>query len=69
VSMKAVEARVRELGQFPDELVGVSLMHRAFGADGPLTDTNAARGEQDGTRAMFAGAYAVLRNPSGSRAR
>jgi hypothetical protein len=25
------------------------------------------KGEQDGTRALFAGAYAVLRNPAGHR--
>ena len=32
-----------------------------------LTDPAALRGEQEGTRALFAGAYAVLRNPSGHR--
>jgi uncharacterized protein (TIGR02391 family) len=67
VSMKAVEVRVRELGRFPDDLVGVSLMNRAFGQDGPLTDASAANGEKEGTRATFAGTYAVLRNPSGHR--
>lgn len=67
VSMKAVEVRVRQLGGFGDDLVGVDLMNRAFGPSGPLTDSNAVRGEQEGTRAMFAGAYAVLRNPAGHR--
>jgi len=34
---------------------------------GALTDRTAVKGEQEGTRALFAGAYAVLRNPSGHR--
>jgi len=32
-----------------------------------LTDASATEGERDGMRALFAGAYAVLRNPSGHR--
>lgn len=67
VSLKAVEVRVRRLGAFPDELVGVALMNQAFGTSGRLTDPAAAKGEQDGTRSLFAGAYAVLRNPAGHR--
>ncbi|WP_238005270.1 TIGR02391 family protein [Dactylosporangium sp. AC04546] len=62
-AMRAVEVRVRELGGFGDETVGVDLMNKAFGPTGPLTDRGAVKGEQDGTRALFAGAYAVLRNP------
>ena len=42
-------------------------MNRAFGPVGPLTDPTAVKGEQEGTRALFAGAYAVLRNPAGHR--
>jgi uncharacterized protein (TIGR02391 family) len=43
-------------------------MNKAFTSDGgPLTDTDAVKGEQDGVRALFAGAYAVLRNPAGHR--
>ena len=66
-SMKAVEVRVRALGKFGDELVGVDLMNQAFGMTGRLTDPSAVKGEQEGARAMFVGAYAVLRNPSGHR--
>jgi hypothetical protein len=40
-------------------------MNRAFGPKGKLTDPSMAKGEQEGTRALFAGAYAILRNPSG----
>ena len=66
-SMKAVEVRVRQLGGFGDDAIGVDLMNKAFGPNGPLTDTSAVKGEQEGTRALFAGAYAVFRNPSGHR--
>lgn len=66
-SMKAVEVRVRQLGGFGDDVIGVDLMNKAFGPTGPLTDTAAVKGEQEGTRALFAGAYAVFRNPSGHR--
>jgi uncharacterized protein (TIGR02391 family) len=66
-SMKAVEVRIRELGGFGDDVVGVDLINKAFGSTGPLTDAMAVKGEQEGTRALFAGAYAVLRNPSGHR--
>jgi hypothetical protein len=34
---------------------------------GNSSDTSAVKGEQDGTRMLFAGAYAVLRNPAGHR--
>lgn len=67
VGMKAVEVRVRELSGFGDDATGVDLMNRAFGPTGPLTDPGAVKGEQEGTRMMFAGTYAVLRNPSGHR--
>jgi len=66
-SMKAVEVRVRELGGFPENLIGVDLMNQAFGSAGKLTDPSMVKGEQEGTRAFFAGAYAILRNPSGHR--
>lgn len=67
VSMKAVEVRVRELSCLGSHLVGVSLMNQAFGNDGPLSDPEADPGEREGRRALFAGAYAVLRNPAGHR--
>ena len=67
VAMKAVEVKVRELGDFGEEVTGVDLMNRAFGPKGPLTDQHAVKGEQEGTRMMFAGAYATLRNPTGHR--
>lgn len=42
-------------------------MNKAFGPTGPLIDPGMAKGEQEGTRALFAGAYAVFRNPVGHR--
>ncbi len=66
-AMKAVEVRVRQLGGFGGDVVGVDLMNEAFGPAGPLTDPQVVKGEQEGTRALFAGAYAVLRNPAGHR--
>ena len=67
VAMKAVEVRVRQLCNLGDDVVGVDLMNKAWGREGKLTDKEAVPGEQEGTRALFAGAYAVFRNPSGHR--
>src|SRR6202042_478438 len=66
-SLREVEIRVRKLGQFPADVVGVELMNKAFGPTGPLTDPASPRGEQDGTRALFSGAMGVLRNSTGHR--
>ena len=67
-AMKAVEVRVRSLGQHDEADVGVKLINLAFSPKGgTLTDPNQDGGEQEGTRALFAGAYAVFRNPSGHR--
>jgi uncharacterized protein (TIGR02391 family) len=66
-SMKAVEVRVRRLSGLGDEIIGVDLMNKSFGPTGVLRDPEAIVGEQDGTRALFVGAYAVFRNPSGHR--
>jgi uncharacterized protein (TIGR02391 family) len=67
VAMKAVEVRVRQLCNLDNDVVGVDLMNKAWGREGKLTDNEAVSGEQEGTRALFAGAYAVFRNPSGHR--
>lgn len=68
VGMKAVEVRVRQLGGFPNERVGVPLMQQAFRPEcGPLADPGVVTSEQVGVMNLFAGAYAVLRNPAGHR--
>jgi uncharacterized protein (TIGR02391 family) len=66
-SLRAVEIRVRALDGYPDQIIGADLMNKAFGPSGPLTDSSAAKGEQEGTRALFAGAFGALRNPAGHR--
>jgi uncharacterized protein (TIGR02391 family) len=66
-SLKAVEIRVRTLGGFSDQRTGTDLMNRAFAPSGPLTDSSAPKGEQDGIRALFAGAFGALRNPASHR--
>jgi uncharacterized protein (TIGR02391 family) len=55
------------LCRFGNDVIGVDLMSKAWGPNGKLTDPEAVKGEQDGVRALFAGAYAVFRNPSGHR--
>lgn len=67
VAMKAIEVRVRKLGGFGNDIIGVDLINRAFRQGGPLADPAAPTGEVDGTMMLFRGAYAVLRNPSGHR--
>jgi len=68
VAMKAVEVRIRKLAGLGNDAIGVDLMNQAFSAKGgPLRDAGATKGEQEGTRALFAGAYAVFRNPTGHR--
>ena len=67
VSMKAVEVRVRKLSKLGNNMIGVDLMTKAFKPGGILADNTAPAGEVQGTMMLFAGAYAVLRNPSGHR--
>jgi uncharacterized protein (TIGR02391 family) len=68
VAMKAIEVRVRQLSGFPDDKVGVPLMQQAFRPEGgSLADPGAVTSEQVGVMNLFAGAYAVLRNPAGHR--
>jgi len=67
-AMKAVEIRVRDLSGL-DDLYGVELMNRAFGAGGPLAEPPLPNGRHnDGPRSMFAGAFAMFRNPAGHTA-
>jgi len=66
-AMRDVEIRVRELGQFDDETLGVNLMRTAFRASpptGPLADPAQLAAERQGTSDLFAGAIAVFKNPA-----
>lgn len=67
-AMKAVEVRVRDLAGFGPDKHGVGLMNDAFrDVNGPLTDSDLPTAEQSGVRFLFAGAYAVFRNPPSHR--
>lgn len=66
-AMKAVEVRVRELGQAPDDLLGVRLMQSAFADAGALADPSQDPGERQATMALFWGAIGVFKNPSSHR--
>jgi len=69
-ALKEVEVRVRQLGGFSDDLIGVPLMAAAFSpkGPGPLVDTNADGGEQEAVMALFRGAIGTFKNPSSHRA-
>jgi uncharacterized protein (TIGR02391 family) len=67
-AMKEVEVRVRELGGFPDSLIGVDLMKQAFNKDtGPLRDPELVAGEREARMALFWGAIGVFKNPTSHR--
>jgi uncharacterized protein (TIGR02391 family) len=67
---REVEIRVRALGGFGDELLGVALMANAFTpkGPGPLADPQAEPGEQEAMMALFRGAIGTFKNPSSDRA-
>lgn len=69
-ALREVEIRVRELGGFSNDMIGVQLMAAAFnpGSPGPLVDTKAEKGEQEATMALFRGAIGTFKNPSSHRA-
>lgn len=68
-AMKAVEVEVRRIAGLPNELVGVSLMRKAFSPkEGVLRDPEAEGGEQQATGDLFAGAIGAYKNPASHRA-
>jgi uncharacterized protein (TIGR02391 family) len=66
-AFKEVEVRVRKKGNFSNDDYGVDLMRKAFGANGPLTNKTATKGEQDAVRELFSGALGTFKNPSSHR--
>lgn len=67
-AMKAVEVEVRRIAGFPNELLGVNLMRKAFNSkDGALRDPGAEGGEQQATADLFAGAIGAYKNPASHR--
>jgi uncharacterized protein (TIGR02391 family) len=66
-SFRAVEIAVREVGGFGDGDIGVPLMWRAFGRDGPLADTRREHGEVNALSDLFAGSIGSYKNPHSHR--
>lgn len=69
-AMREVEIRVRELGDYGNDMIGVPLMTAAFNpkGPGPLVDVKAEAGEQEALMALFRGAIGTFKNPSSHRA-
>jgi uncharacterized protein (TIGR02391 family) len=67
-AFKEVEVRVRQVGRYPADEIGVSLMRKAFAAGtGPLSDTQAPVAEQESLAHLFAGAIGSYKNPHSHR--
>lgn len=67
IAMRTVEERVREVAKATNSEVGVKLMRRVFGADGPLRDDEVDVGEADAQMALFWGAIGFFKNPASHR--
>jgi uncharacterized protein (TIGR02391 family) len=68
IALRQVEIRVRELGRFDDDLVGMDLMAQAFKpAGGKLADMTITAAEREATMALFRGAVGVFKNPASHR--
>lgn len=67
-AFKAIEVRVRKLSGLSAELVGTSLMRKAFDVDkGPLTNLAAPRAEREALSHLFCGAIGCYKNPHSHR--
>jgi uncharacterized protein (TIGR02391 family) len=67
-AMKELEVRVRRLAGYPDGLIGVDLMRKAFNpSTGPLADPSHEAGEKQARSDLFAGAIGSFKNPNSHR--
>jgi uncharacterized protein (TIGR02391 family) len=67
-AFKEVEVAVRKACAYPNDLVGKSLVTRAFNPeDGPLSDTGSVRSEREAVMALFVGAIGHAKNPTSHR--
>jgi uncharacterized protein (TIGR02391 family) len=67
-AFKQVEVEVRGACRYPDTLLGVDLIRRAFHPDtGPLTNSSLPPGERQALSDLFAGAIGSYKNPSSHR--
>lgn len=69
-AFKEVEVAVRTAARMSNKDIGRKLMQTAFNPDdGPLTDTEADKGERVGLMDLFSGAIGSCKNPPGHRER
>ena len=66
-AFKEVEVAVRKAGGYADTDLGVDLMRKAFGDEGPLTDSEQPPAEQQARAHLFAGAIGSYKNPGSHR--
>lgn len=67
-AFKEVEVAVRRAGGYPDTLIGVDLMRKAFHpSDGGLTQSAALASERQALSDLFAGAIGSYKNPNSHR--
>lgn len=72
-AFKEVEVAVRSTANkkganYPDDLVGVTLMRKAFHPDsGPLTDKSLVTAEREADMHLFSGAIGHAKNPTSHR--
>lgn len=64
---KAIEVAVRQHANLPAELVGKTVMERAFNESGPLTDILEVKAEQEALMKLFSGAIGRFKNPTSHR--
>ena len=66
-TFRTVEETVRSAGGFGPTSIGVDLMRRAFGREGPLTNPAQPAAEQEALAFLFAGAIGSYKNPHSHR--
>jgi uncharacterized protein (TIGR02391 family) len=68
LAFRTVEIRVRDVGGYPPELMGTTLMRKAFDTDsGSLTNKDLPKAEQEAVSHLFAGAIGLYKNPHSHR--
>lgn len=66
-AFRAVEVAVRDAGGFGATDIGIDLMRKAWGKEGPLTDKGTPEAERESLAHLFAGAIGSYKNPRSHR--
>ena len=67
-AFKKIEIKIRKLGKFPNEIVGVDLVRKAFSQDtGILVNCDLPLAEKEAISHIFAGAIGLFKNPHSHR--